>query len=235
MTHSSPHIEPGGPRLGLLMGVLLLVGCVPGRPAVVAPVPDAEVLALGLEDATRLREPLQIVFGWRANERGVRARGRGAARVSPPARARLDLFLDNGETALRAALVDSEIRLPPGAPDDMLPPPDLMWAALGVVHPSPGARFAGGDRLEDGSVRLRYAYPDGTELHYQVAGTMLERVDVLRGGRVVEEVELVVGEESPRPIQATYRHLTDFRELSLVRESMEAVPPFPEEIWDPRR
>ena len=219
----------------LILAIAFVGACVPGRPAVVAPVPDAEVLARDLEDATRLVEPLQIVFAWRANERGVRARGRGAARVAPPARARLDLFLDNGETALRAALVGSEVRLPPGAPDDMLPPPDLLWAALGVVHPSPGASFAGGDRLEDGSVRLRYGYPDGTELHYQVTGTMLERIDMLRGGRVVQEVELVLGDDNARPTEAIYRHLTDFRELSLVRESMEAVPPFPDEIWDPSR
>ena len=233
MTHNIPRIPPGAIRLAALLAAVLPGACVPGRPAVVAPVPDAAERARELEEATRLHEPLQIVFGWWANERGVRARGRGAARVAPPARARLDLFLENGETAMRAALVDSEIRLPPGAPDDMLPPPDLMWAVLGVVHPSPRATFDGGDELEDGSIRLRYGYPDGTELHYQVLGTALQRVEVLRGGRVVEEVELVVGADGPRPTEATYRHLTDFRELSLVRESMEVVAPFPEEIWDP--
>ena len=51
----------------------------------------------------------------------------------------------------------------------------------------------------------------------------------------MQEVELLLDEDSPRPTEATYRHLTDFRELSLVRESMETVPPFSEEIWDPRR
>lgn len=219
----------------LLAALLALTGCAPGRPAVVAPVPDAADIADALRAETRLQDPAQVVFGWRANDRGVRASGRGAARVAPPARARLDLFLDNGETALRAALVDSEIRLPPGAPDDMLPPPDLLWAALGVVHPGPDATFAGGDRLEDGSVRLRYRYPDGTELHYGVQGDVLHRVDVLRGGRIVQEVELVLASGERFPTEATYRHRTDFRELHLVRESIETVSSFPDDIWIPTR
>ncbi len=213
----------------------LLTGCAPGRPAVVAPVPDAAGMADALRAETRLDTAVQVVFGWRANDRGVRARGRGAARVAPPARARLDLFLDNGETALRAALVDSEIRLPAGASDDVLPPPDLLWAALGVVHPGPDATFTGGDRLEDGSVRLRYRYPDGTELHYQALDDVLVRVEVLSGGRVVEEVELVIAAGERFPTEATYRHRTDFRELQLVRESMETVSSFPDDIWIPTR
>ena len=89
--------------------------------------------------------------------------------------------------------------------------------------------------LRCASIRLRYGYPDGTELHYEVAGSNLKRVDVLWGGRVLQEVELVVSAASPRPVEATYRHLTDFRELSLVRESMESVPSFSDEIWDPSR
>lgn len=220
---------------GALLLAALLTGCAPGRPAVVAPVPDAAGMADALRAETRLDTAVQVVFGWRANDRGVRARGRGAARVAPPARARLDLFLDNGETALRAALVDSDIRLPAGASDDVLPPPDLLWAALGVVHPRPDATFAGGDRLEDRSIRLRYRYPDGTELHYQVLDDVLVRVEVLSGGRVVEEVELVIAAGERFPTEATYRHRTDFRELQLVRESMETVSSFPDDIWIPTR
>ena len=49
------------------------------------------------------------------------------ARIEPPSKARLDLFLDNGEGVLSAALVDDELRLPHGAPEDILPPVELMW------------------------------------------------------------------------------------------------------------
>jgi hypothetical protein len=212
----------------------VLAACGPSRLAVLGPVPDAAGTASALEDRTRLEEPLQLIFEWQANDGGVRARGRGVARVQPPYMARLDLFLANDETVLRAALVDGELRLPPEAPDDMLPPPDLMWGALGILRPDSEAVLRGGDRLEDGSVRLRYAYPDGVELHYQVSDGVLTRIDQIEGGRVVQEVTLFFAEEGRYPTGATYRHRTEFRELRMTRESIEAVPPFDDEIWNPR-
>lgn len=250
MSHPPAHPTPSGkrPRRAVLRRTVrpwsaiatvvavwsvLAAGCGPQRLAVVAPVGDPAEEAEALEASTRLEEPLQVTFEWRANDRGTRADGRGVARVSPPARARLDLFLGNGETVLRAALVEGKVRMPPGAPDDLLPPPDLMWGALGVVRPGPDARLAGGDRLEGGAVRLRYAYPDGTELHYQTRDGVLTRVELLEGGRVVEEVTLSFAESGRYPTGATYRHNTDFRELHLTRESVEAVEPFPESIWHP--
>lgn len=211
----------------------MLAACGPSRLAVVGPVPDPAVTASALEERTRLEEPLQLIFEWQANDGGVRARGRGVARVQPPYKARLDLFLGNGETALRAALVDGVLRLPPEAPDDMLPPPDLMWGALGVLRPDSEAALRGGDRLEDGSVRLRYAYPDGVELHYQITEGALTRIDQIENGRVVQEVTLSFAEEGRYPTGATYRHRTEFRELRMTRESIEAVAPFDEEIWHP--
>ncbi|MEX2467809.1 MAG: hypothetical protein WD995_12940 [Gemmatimonadota bacterium] len=211
----------------------MLASCGPRRLAVVSPVSDPTGEAEALEASTRLEEPLQIIFEWQANDGGVRASGRGVARVEPPYKARLDLFLGNGETALRAALVDGEIRLPPGAPDDILPPPDLLWGALGILRPAEGARLLGGDRLEDGSVRLRYQYADGTQLHYQVSEGVLTRVDQVENGRIVQEVTLSFSQAGRYPTHATYRHRADFRELRLTRETLEAVPPFDEEIWNP--
>lgn len=215
------------------MALALLAACGPSRLAVVGPVPDPSLVASALEERTRLEEPLQLIFEWQANDGGVRGRGRGVARVEPPYKARLDLFLDNGETALRAALVDGALRLPPGAPDDMLPPPDLMWGALGVLRPDAAAELQGGDRLEDGSVRLRYAYPSGIELHYQVSDGVLTRIDQIENGRVVQEVTLSFAEEGRYPTEATYRHRTEFRELRMTRESLEAVPPYDARIWNP--
>ena len=118
--------------------------------------------------------PFRSCSGGGANERGVRAPGEGEPPAWPhrPGPASTCSWTTERRRCARR-WSSRKVRLPPGAPDDMLPPPDLLWAALGVVYPSPGARFAGGDRLEDGSVRLRYGYPDGTELHYQVAGDML--------------------------------------------------------------
>lgn len=236
MTLSSATARGRRPIRALVCSCLALslAACGTRRLAVVEPVPDPSSAAAAMEASTRLEAPLQVIFAWEAIDQGVRGRGRGVARAEPPARARLDLFLANGETALRAALVDGEVRLPPGAPGDLLPPPDLMWGALGVFRPGGDAVLLGGDRLEGGPIRLRYRYPNGGELHYQVRDGVLERVDVMRGGRVVEEVILTFRDAGRFPSEALYRHRTDFRELHLMRESAETVAPFPAEIWSPR-
>ncbi len=211
----------------------MAAACTPPEPAVVAPAVDAEQLALALEDRTRLEEPLRIVFEWSLNEAGSRVSGRGVARVEPPYRARLDLFLGSGETAARAALVDGEYRLPPGAPTDLLPPPDLMWGVLGVFRPEFGIELLGAERLEGDALRLRYRYPDGTRIHYRVVDGQVRVMERLRDDHVVERVEVEPAAQGRYPDEAVYRDLTAFRELRLTRESVERVEPFPPDIWDP--
>jgi hypothetical protein len=201
---------------------------------VIGPVTDPQGAARQLSGQTGLGEPLRIVFGWQLNEGGQRVRGRGVARVEAPYKARLDLFLDNGETVISAAMVDGDLRLPPGAPRDILPPPDLMWGALGVFRPHNGTELLGADRLEGEAMRLRYGYADGTELHFQVLGGALRSLELLARGRVTQRVELAPERGDRYPVQATYRNLADFRELRLQRESLQVVAPFDPEIWDPR-
>lgn len=225
----------GSRRPTVLVAVAaLLGGCAPRRPAVIGPVGDAQGTARSLQDGTSLETPLRIDFRWELNEAGQRVRGLGVARIEPPYKARLDLFLDNGETVIRAALVEGDLRLPPGSPTDILPPPDLMWGTLGVFRPHGGTRLLGADRLEGGATRLRYGYDDGTELQYQVDGGRLERLEIVEGETVVQRVEVSVREGGDRyPVEATYRNLADFRELRLVRESLETAGPFDPDIWDP--
>lgn len=213
--------------------LLSLAACGPRQPAVVAPALDPEQLALALEDRTSLSEPVRVVFEWQLNEAGIRVRGRGVARIEPPYKARLDLFLGNGETVVRAALVDGELRLPPGAPEGLLPPPDLMWGVLGVFRPEFGMELMGADRMEDGALRLRYRYADARELLFGVEGGRIRHMEVLRDGHTTERVELGLEEGSRYPAEATYRNLTAFRELKLTRESVERVESFPPDIWDP--
>lgn len=198
-----------------------------------APVPDAETRARTLAEETRLEGPLRIVFEWQLNEAGSRVSGRGVARVEPPYKARLDLFLANGEGVVSAWLLGGELSLPPGAPDDILPPPDLMWGALGVFRPEPETELIGGERLEGQAVRLRYRYPDGSELHYQSAGGQIRSLELLRDGHVVERVEVEASDGTGHPLEATYRDLTAFRELRLTRSSIESVPAYPSSIWNP--
>ncbi len=217
-----------------LAALVVCVACGPRQLAVIGPVADSEGAATELRDQTSLDEPLRIFFSWHLNEGGQRVNGRGVARVEPPFRARLDLFLHNGETVIRAAMVDGELRLPAGAPDALLPPPDLMWGALGVFRPHGGTRLLGADELEGDAMRLRYGYDDGRELHYQVLTGSLRMLELLEGGRVVQRVRLEPVAGDRYPAEATYRNMADFRELTLERDSLQVVAPFDPEIWDPR-
>lgn len=193
---------------------------------------DAAGLATTLEDSSSLREPLRVVFGWSLNESGVRVKGRGVARIEPPYKARLDLFMGN-QTVVRAALVDGDLRLPPGAPEGILPPPDLMWGVLGVFRPESGSELLGADRLEDGSMQLRYRYEDGRVLRSRVADGRVQSMELLEDGHVVQRIELALEPGSRYPEVATYRNLAAFRELKLTRETLERVAAYPPEIWDP--
>jgi len=222
---------PPARTLGVVAVTILLSACAPQRPAVLAPAVDPEQLALALEDHTSIEQPIRVVFGWQLNEGGIRVSGRGVARVEPPYKARLDLFLGNGETVVRAALVNGELRLPPGAPTNILPPADLMWGVLGVFLPEPGITLVGADRLEGEDLQLRYQYDDGRELHYRVTEGRIGMMEILQGSHVVERVELEMMEDDRYPVQATYRNLAAFRELKLARESVERVEPFPPDIW----
>jgi len=214
------------------MTTLLLAACSAGRPAVVGPVTGVQGVATALEQETRLEEPLQVFFEWRLNEARQRHRGTGVARVEPPYRARLDLFTDDLETVATAVLLDGQLLLPPQSQEDILPPTDLMWGTLGVVRPH-GVRLLGGDRLEDDATRLRYAYDDGRELHYEMLDGHMRSAELLEDGHVVQRVELEFGAGDRYPRQATYRHLGEFRELTIVRRSLEPSEPFDPEIWDP--
>mgnify|MGYP001060074959 CR=1 FL=1 len=214
-------------------GAAVMAGCSPRQVVVIEPALDAEQLALALEDHTSLEEPIRIVFRWELNESGVRVSGRGVARVEPPYKARLDLFLGNGEAIIKAALVNGQLRLPPGAPRNILPPPDLMWGTLGVFRPEFGMELLGGDRLENDALRLRFRYADGTELHFGTHLGLLKTLEVVEDGAVVQRVEVELNGESRYPIEATYRNLADFRELKITRESVERVESYPPDIWDP--
>ena len=208
-----------------------VIGCAGRGPVVLAPAMDPRQTALAVEDHTGLDEPVRIVFRWHLNEAGVRVEGRGVARIEPPYKARLDLFLGNGETVVRAALVNEDLRLPPGAPENILPPPDLMWGVLGVFRPSRATALLGGESLEGDELRLRYLYPEGDELHFRLMDGRMQRLELLEAGHVVQRVSLELETESRFPRHATYRNLAAFRELRLTRESVEPVESYPPDIW----
>ena len=188
-----------------------------------------------LERVTRLEEPTRILFEWSLNEQGTRVRGRGIARIEPPFRARLDLFMGNGETVARAALVDDELRLPPGVPQGIIPPAHLLWTALGVFRPGRDAAFLGAEREAGGGISLRYLYPNGQELRYRLEGRTILEAELLEDGHTIQRVSIAPDGEGSYPEEATYRDLTSFRELTLTRQSVENVEFYPPDIWFPTR
>lgn len=213
-----------------------LSGCSsPPLPPPPGPELDIEQTSLRAITATRLRAPARIIFDWQAREgTGRRFEGRGVARVEPRYNARLDLFREpNLETVARAALVEGELRVAADVSEDILPPPRLLWAALGVVRPGTGYALLGAEQVDEGGLRIRYGYMGDEELRYTLVGERLRRVELLRGDDVVETVELEVDPDGGFPTSAVYRHLADFRELRIERDSVELVEPFPPDIWNP--
>ena len=217
-----------------IAGLLGVSACGPQRTAVIGPINDPAPLARATTDRTRLTEPTRIDFAWELNESGARVKGVGVARVEPPYRARLDLFLEGGETVISAALVDDDLRLPAGAPDDLLPPADLIWGTLGVFRPVEGTTLVGADRLDNKGERLRYRYSGGNELHYEIVGGAVVALELLEGASVVQWVRLEADGDGRYPASATYRNLVDFRELKILRTSVRATEPFADAIWNPR-
>lgn len=225
-------------RLAALLSALAAtVGCASSplhsAPALARADLDAQVRVAG--EASRIDRPVQLTFAWRAREPGFRDDGIGVARVEPPDKARLDLFLDNGETAATAALVSDDLRVPAGLPLELVPPPALLWAALGVFRPGDGVESLEGRRA-DTAMELRFGLPGGNLLRFRMHGLRVVEAAVLEEGAEVERVVIAwSGEESAYPAEATYRNLRDYRELELKLESFEHVDPFPPYIWNPGR
>ena len=214
-----------------ILAIALACGAPPPPPPPPPPI-DAAGLALRLEARGLLERPTRILFEWSMSDRDARFRGRGVARLEPPYKARLDLFLANGETAVRAALVGDELRLPRGTAAGLVPPAEMLWGTLGVFRPSTDARLLGGETLSDGRTALRYRRPDGIELRYVIGDGGVEEIERLRDGSVVERIALTTTSGERYPAEGTYRNMAEFRELRLTRGTVELVESYPPDIWE---
>lgn len=219
----------------LLPSLCLPSACSPPPPPP-GPSIDARQIGLLQEEATKLHQPSRVLFEWRISEQGARFEGQGVARMEPPFRARLDLFLGNGELVVAAALVDDDLRLPVAAPAGIIPPAPLLWASLGVLRPGRLATVLGGEAIDSTRIRLRYRIPQGGEVHYVFRDGVLERGELLRGGRVEETLALERAREGTNlPAVAVYRNLPAFRELEVTVEQVDYVESYPPDTWTFRR
>jgi len=196
---------------------------------------QAEETALAMGHRTRLQEPTRAIFAWSLNEAGMRVQGRGVARMEPPYRLRLDLFLENGETLAQAALVGDDIRIPPWTPAEVIPPPPLLWAALGVFRPGVDVPLVGGEALSENEIALRYLLSSEIQLRFKITDGDVEEAELIRDGHVEERVRVVRADTANALPDATYRNLRAFRELRITLETVEHVEGFPPDIWYPAR
>jgi hypothetical protein len=179
--------------------------------------------------ATTPAGPLWITFDWDAREREGRFRGKGAARVDAPDRARLDLFGPRGESYLNAAVVEGEVLLPSSEAAALVPPPPLLWGALGIFQPPTEAQLVGESR--DGN-KLRLEYQDGTaRWQFDFVADRLSRVEWNGPGGARKTVEIKGEGEFRLPKEAVYRDWANFAELKLKLDEVERVDSFPEDIW----
>lgn len=165
----------------------------------------------------------RLVFTWELNDGEIVARGDGAVRIAPPDSARLDFFLSGGMGSGAAVLIGDALRLPSGGGSvaGILPPPALLWAALGrlaIPAVEDTAASVSGDllRADFGSpVQWRATFQSG----------QLRRLERVDGGRVREWVTRTADGH------IRYHHESDRRTLDLVITTSVATGSFDATLW----
>jgi hypothetical protein len=173
--------------------------------------------------ATRLPPVNQrIRFTWAYSDLDVRGRGDGVARVAPPDSVRLDLFLAGGNAGGRALLIDNELRAPGGPMvRSFLPPPPMLWAALGRLHIPAAADTA--VRVDGDTVRADIGHDPRWRVTF--VGSDLRRLELIHGDRLQQWVERTPDQK------VTYRHLRANRALDLNIVRVDTVTGFDATIW----
>ena len=223
-------------RFAFSLAVAAMVGttCGGSPPELPAPTVDAQQAVAAAAKSNPFPRAARVFFKWSIREPNLRVGGDGVARLEPPDRARLDLFLGNGQSALAVALVDDDLRAPEGTALQVVPSPPLLWASLGVFRPGDGVTLLGAEERDE-ALRLRYALGDGDELWYELRDGKLTGVELLHDGSALHRVALDREVEWELPRGATYRNLASFRELKITVESVEHVESYPADIWSPHR
>jgi len=197
--------------------VALTGACAPRlAPLKGAPAPNRVLPSVQLPGGHR-----RIVFRWDFEENSLRTRGEGAIRTAAPDSARVDLFLTGGISAGHAVLIGDSLRAPNKAQiERVLPPPAMMWAALGrlAIPPLPDTVVT----EEGGRVYAEIGRPAAWRV--TVKGARLMQLARLSGGRVAEAVTRDDGGRLLYEVPGR-RKLW----LGIIRD--EEVPPFDATIW----
>jgi hypothetical protein len=205
-------------RWVVLLVALVFAGCAPRlKPLGGAPAP-ARLPRSELAPGHR-----RIVFEWDLADRDVTGRGEGVARIAAPDSARLDFFLAGGFGSGGAVLIGDSLRLPGGEMGRrFVPPPPLLWAALGrLALPAVPDTVA---RVDGNVLRVDIGRPTAWRITFR--DDTLRRVERISGARIVEWLERV-GDV------VRYRNEEARRALLLTIKRVEEVPAFDGSIWGP--
>ena len=204
-------------RLVPILLLCVVSACAPRlTPLTGAPVPSEKLPRTTLAAGHRT-----LVFDWELEDRDMSGRGDGAARIAAPDSARLDFFLAGGFGGA-AILIQDSLETPGGDfVRRFIPPPTLMWAALGrVALPNlPDTAI----RVEAGILRADIGRPVAWRLSFR--GDTLIRAERVDGGRVVEWVERTDASH------VRYRNEGSRRSLKLSITRRDEVPAFDASIW----
>lgn len=181
-----------------------------------------------LVTATAPQQRLHVVFEWDMRDRDARFNGQGVLRLDLDYRARVDLFGPRGET-LSAAIIEGErMRVVPAGSEALLPPPALLWSALGVFRPPVEAPLTG-TGTAGGVLQLDYVRDD-VRWRFRFDDDRLRSTEwTARGGR--RTVELSGAADLGLPAQAAFRDWTEFRELTLRVTAVEERSGFAADVW----
>jgi hypothetical protein len=202
----------------LVVVLLVAAACAPRlTPLTGAPQPAERLPRTSLTPGNR-----KIVFNWQLDDRDMTGRGEGVARISAPDSARLDFYLAGGFGAGAAVLIGDSLAAPGlDIVRRLVPPPTLLWAALGrVALPNLPDTVI---KTEGATTRADIGRPTTWRLTFR--GDTLIRAERVTGGRVAEWME------RSDPAHIRYRDVGARRSLQLTITRTEEVPPFDASIW----
>lgn len=205
---------------GVIAAVLSVSSCAPPRARALEGelAPERSLPAIELAAGHR-----RVVFRWDYEENALIARGDGAMRIASPDSARVDLFLAGGIPVGKAVLIGDELKsVSQPQVERFLPPPALMWAALGrLAIPSlPDTVIT----VEGDLMHADIGRP--TAWRVTIKGTRLMRLARLSSGRIAE---VVTRDDGGRLLYEVPGRRKLW--LGIIRD--EEVQPFDASIWGP--
>jgi hypothetical protein len=131
-----------------------------------------------------------MVFRWEYEEGDIAARGEGSVRTASPDSARLDFFLGGGLGAGAAILIGDSLRTPHAElARRYIPPPPMMWAALGrLAIPALSDTVV---RIDGDVLRADIGRP--VQWRVAIRGDTLVGLDQISDGKIVGRVSRGAG------------------------------------------